>query len=403
MEMVTRILATTSEISLKGGNRRWFERTLTDNVRKALSDLPVGSVTRPAWRVLITFKESVPFAEAVRRLTAVFGIGAIMAVEHAGHTIEDLQTHLGPRLEDMTPSSFAIRCQRSEKRFPMTSPEIERALGTFVQDRTGWPVNLSNPVLTIHVLVDENGLFTWTQRVNGPGGLPVGVGGRATCLISGGIDSPVAAYLLMKRGMRLDFVHFHSMPRTDPASLEKVEDLIKILIRYQGPARLAMVPLLPIQEEIAARCPAELRVLLYRRFMLRLAESTAQGVRSDALITGESLGQVASQTIQNLRAVESVATMPVLRPLIGLDKPEIIAIARRMGTYETSILPHFDCCSFLLPDKPATRSTATELDAAESTLDVDALVAEALESTEARMIEEPVDWDQIPLPSAVAR
>jgi thiamine biosynthesis protein ThiI len=407
MEMVTRILATTSEISLKGGNRRWFERTLTDNVRKALSDLPVGSVTRPAWRpawrVLITFKESVPFAEAVRRLTAVFGIGAIMAVEHAGHTIEDLQTHLGPRLEDMTPSSFAIRCQRSEKRFPMTSPEIERALGTFVQDRTGWPVNLSNPVLTIHVLVDENGLFTWTQRVNGPGGLPVGGGGRATCLISGGIDSPVAAYLLMKRGMRLDFVHFHSMPRTDPASLEKVEDLIKILIRYQGPARLAMVPLLPIQEEIAARCPAELRVLLYRRFMLRLAESTAQRVRSDALITGESLGQVASQTIQNLRAVESVATMPVLRPLIGLDKPEIIAIARRMGTYETSILPHFDCCSFLLPDKPATRSTATELDAAESTLDVDALVAEALESTEARMIEEPVDWDQIPLPSAVAR
>jgi len=403
MEEVTRVLATTSEISLKGGNRRWFERTLTDNVRKALSDLPVASVTRPAWRVLITFKKSVPFAEAVRRLTAVFGIGAIMAVEHAGHTIEDLQTHLGPLLENMTPSSFAIRCQRSEKRFPMTSPEIERALGTFVQDRTGWPVNLSSPVLTIHVLVDENGLFTWTQRVNGPGGLPVGVGGRATCLISGGIDSPVAAYLLMKRGMRLDFVHFHSVPRTDPASLEKVEDLIKILIRYQGPARLAMVPLLPIQEEIAARCPAELRVLLYRRFMLRLAESTSQRVRSDALITGESLGQVASQTIQNLRAVESVATMPVLRPLIGLDKPEIIAIARRMGTYETSILPHFDCCSFLLPDKPATRSTATELDAAESTLDVDALVAEALESTEVRMIEEPVAWDLIPLPSEVAR
>ena len=403
MEEVTRVLATTSEISLKGGNRRWFERTLTDNVRKALSDLPVASVTRPAWRVLITFKKSVPFAEAVRRLTAVFGIGAIMAVEHAGHTIEDLQTHLGPLLENMTPSSFAIRCQRSEKRFPMTSPEIERALGTFVQDRTGWPVNLSSPVLTIHVLVDENGLFTWTQRVNGPGGLPVGVGGRATCLISGGIDSPVAAYLLMKRGMRFDFVHFHSVPRTDPASLEKVEDLIKILIRYQGPARLAMVPLLPIQEEIAARCPAELRVLLYRRFMLRLAESTSQRVRSDALITGESLGQVASQTIQNLRAVESVATMPVLRPLIGLDKPEIIAIARRMGTYETSILPHFDCCSFLLPDKPATRSTATELDAAESTLDVDALVAEALESTEVRMIEEPVAWDLIPLPSEVAR
>jgi thiamine biosynthesis protein ThiI len=401
METVTRILATTSEISLKGGNRRWFERTLTDNVRTALSDLPVASVTRPAWRVLITFEESVHFAEAARRLATVFGIGGIRAVELAGHTIEDLQTHLEPRLRELNPESFAVRCQRSEKRFPMTSPEIERTLGGFVQEQTGWPVDLSNPDLTIHVLVDEKGLFTWTHQIPGPGGLPVGVGGRATCLISGGIDSPVAAYLLMKRGMRLDFVHFHSVPRTDPASLEKVEDLIRILIRYQGPARLAMVPLLPIQEEIAARCPAELRVLLYRRFMLRLAEKAAHRLRSDALITGESLGQVASQTIQNLRAVESVTSMPVLRPLIGLDKPEIIAIARRMGTYETSILPHFDCCSFLLPERPATKSTSTELDDAETSLDVHSLVSDALDATDIRTIDEPVDWEEIPLPAGV--
>jgi thiamine biosynthesis protein ThiI len=403
METVTRILATTSEISLKGGNRRWFERTLTDNVRKALSDLPVESVTRPAWRVLITFEEPVFFVEAARRLATVFGIGGIRAVEHAGHTIEDLEAHLAPRLESMAPESFAVRCQRSEKRFPMTSPEIERAVGGFVHERTDWPVNLSNPDLTIHILVDEKGLFTWTHQVPGPGGLPVGVGGRATCLISGGIDSPVAAYLLIKRGMRLDFVHFHSVPRTDPASLEKVEDLIRILIRYQGPARLAMVPLLPIQEEIAARCPAELRVLLYRRFMLRLAEEAARRLRSDALITGESLGQVASQTIQNLRAVESVAAMPILRPLIGLDKPEIIAIARRMGTYETSIIPHFDCCSFLLPDRPATKSTAAELDEAEKALDVQTLVSVALEATDVRPIDEPVDWGEIPLPIGVSR
>jgi thiamine biosynthesis protein ThiI len=402
MESVTRILATTSEISLKGGNRRWFERTLTDNVRNALSDLPVGSVTRPAWRVLITFRDPVSFAEAARRLGTVFGIGGIRAVELAGHTIEDLEAHLGPRLDTMAPGSFAIRCQRSEKRFPMTSPEIERTVGAFVQERTGWPVKLGNPDLTIHVLVDEKGIFTWTHKAPGPGGLPVGVGGRATCLISGGIDSPVAAYLLMKRGMRLDFVHFHSVPRTDPASLEKVEDLIRILIRYQGPARLAMVPLLPIQEEIAARCPAELRVLLYRRFMLRLAEETARRLRSDALVTGESLGQVASQTIQNLRAVESVATMPVLRPLIGLDKPEIIAIARRMGTYETSITPHFDCCSFLLPDRPATKSTSAELGEAESMLDVQTLVFNALDATDIRSIDEPVDWGKIPLPIGVS-
>jgi thiamine biosynthesis protein ThiI len=320
-----------------------------------------------------------------------------------GHTIEELERHLGPRLADMNPSSFAIRCQRSEKRFPLTSPEIERRIGSLVQDQTDWPVDLSNPDLTIHILVDEKGLFTWTRRIAGPGGLPVGVGGRAACLISGGIDSPVAAYLLMKRGMRLNFVHFHSVPRTDPASLEKVEELIRILVRYQGPARLAMVPLLPIQEEIAARCPAELRVLLYRRFMLRLAQEAANRLRSDALITGESLGQVASQTIENLRAVEAVTTMPVLRPLIGLDKPEIIDTARRIGTYETSILPHFDCCSFLMPDKPATKSTAAELDQAEGDLDVDGLVAGAVESTEMRSIDDPVDWQEIPVPFGVSR
>jgi thiamine biosynthesis protein ThiI len=403
METVTRVLCTTSEISLKGGNRKWFERTLTENIRKALSDLPVDRIERPAWRVLISFTEPVPFAEAARRLATVFGLGAMMAVEFAGTTVDDLEALLDPRLNELEAKSFAIRCLRSNKRFPMTSPEVERRVGTFVQDRTGWPVDLRNPDLTIHVLVDEKGLFTWTHRVPGPGGLPVGVGGRASCLISGGIDSPVAAYLMMKRGMRLDFVHFHSVPRTDPASLEKVEDLVRILVRYQGPARLAMAPLLPIQEEIAARCPADLRVLLYRRFMIRLAEAIGRRFKSDALVTGESLGQVASQTIQNLRAVESVATLPVLRPLIGLDKPEIIDLARRMGSYETSILPHFDCCSFLLPDRPATRSTAAELERAEAELDVRDLVARALDATEIRRVEEPVPWNEIPLPPGAYR
>jgi thiamine biosynthesis protein ThiI len=403
METVTRVLCTTSEISLKGGNRKWFERTLTENIRKALSDLPVDRIERPAWRVLISFTEPVPFAEAARRLATVFGLGAMMAVEFAGATIDDLEALLDPRLNELEAESFAIRCLRSDKRFPLTSPEVERRVGTFVQDRTGWPVDLRNPDLTIHVLVDEKGVFTWTHRIPGPGGLPVGVGGRASCLISGGIDSPVAAYLMMKRGMRLNFVHFHSVPRTDPASLEKVEDLVRILVRYQGPARLAMAPLLPIQEEIAARCPADLRVLLYRRFMIRLAEAIGRRLKSDALVTGESLGQVASQTIQNLRAVESVATLPVLRPLIGLDKPEIINLARRMGSYETSILPHFDCCSFLLPDKPATRSTAAELDRAEAELDVKDLVARALDATEIRRVEEPIPWDEIPLPQGAHR
>ena len=401
MKTVTRILATTSEISLKGGNRRWFERTLTKNVRAALADLPVATVSRPAWRVLVTFSESVAFAEAARRLGTVFGIGAFMPVEYAGVTYSDLETHLGPRLGDLQTKTFAVRCIRSNKRFPMTSPEIERSLGGFVVERTGWTVNLGQPELTVHVLVDDRGLYIWTRKIAGPGGLPVGVGGRAACLLSGGIDSPVAAYMMMKRGMSLDFVHFHSVPRTDPASLEKVEDLVRVLARFQGPARLAMVPLLPIQEEIAAQCPAEFRVLLYRRFMLRLAGRMAQVFRSEALITGESLGQVASQTIENLRAVESVASSPVLRPLIGLDKQEIITLARRLGSYEISIRPHFDCCSFLLPDNPATHSTALKLDEAEAALDIEKLVAAAESSTDVHRITDAAPWREIPLPEGV--
>jgi thiamine biosynthesis protein ThiI len=399
MERVTQVLATTNEISLKGGNRKWFERTLTDNVRRALEDLPVAAITRPAWRVLISFTEPVPFAEAARRLHTVFGLGAIMAVEHAGFTIAELQTTIEPRLEGLAPATFAIRCLRSDKTFPMNTPEIERTVGSFVQERTGWPVKLHDPELTIHILIDENGIFTWTRRVAGPGGLPVGVSGRGTCLLSGGIDSPVAAYMMMKRGMRLDFVHFHSVPRTDPASLEKVHDLVRVLNVYQGQARLAMVPLLEIQEQIAAQCPASLRVLLYRRFMFCLSERLARRFKGRALITGESLGQVASQTIENMAAVEAVTSMPVLRPLIGLDKQQIINIARAAGTFELSIQPHIDCCSFLLPENPATKSHADELDAAEAVLDVTSLVADALARAEIHRVSDAAAWDEIPVPA----
>ena len=398
MEHVTQVLATTNEISLKGGNRKWFERTLTENVRRALADLPVAAVTRPAWRVLISFSPPVVFAEAARRLHTVFGLGAIMAVEHAGFTMGDLQAAIEPRLEGLSPATFAVRCLRSDKTYPMTSPEIERSVGSFVQEKTGWPVRLHDPDLTIHILIDENGLFTWTRRVPGPGGLPVGVSGRASCLLSGGIDSPVAAYMMMKRGMRLDFVHFHSVPRTDPASLEKVHDLVRVLNRYQGQARLAMVPLLEIQEQIAARCPASLRVLLYRRFMFGLTERVARRFRARALVTGESLGQVASQTIENMAAVEAITSLPVLRPLIGLDKQQIINIAKMAGTFELSILPHFDCCSFLTPDNPATKSFADELDAAEAALDVNTLVADALDRTEVFRVNEAAAWEESPIP-----
>lgn len=398
MDDVTRVIATTGEISLKGENRRWFEKALTTNVTKALADLPVVAVKRPSWRVLVELSEPVPFREVARRLSTVFGLGAIMAAEHAGHDLEAARTAIGRRLEGLAPASFAVRCTRSDKRFPMTSPDIEAELGAFVGERTGWPVDLGSPDLTVNLLVDENGFWLWLDKLPGPGGLPVGVGGRATCLLSGGIDSPVAAYLMMKRGMRLDFVHFHSVPQTDPASIEKAEDLVRVLGRYQGVARLAIVPLLPIQDLVVARCNPELRVLLYRRFMLRLAARMAHRFRASALVTGESLGQVASQTVENLAAVEAVTTMTVLRPLISLDKQEIVAIARRAGTYDISTRPHGDCCSHHVPQHPATRSTPGELAAEEDGLDVERLVRQAMAGAEVRRVSEAAPWSAIPIP-----
>ncbi len=398
MDTVTKILATTNEVSLKGRNRKWFEQKITENVRRALSDLPLERVERPAWRVLVTFSAPVPFQEAARRMATVFGIASIMPVENVGHTTDDVVNALPQRLEGLKPSSFAVRCLRSDKTFPKTSIELERDLGSAVVALTGWKVDLTHPDLTVHLLVDRDGLYLWTRRVAGPGGLPSGSGGKATCMLSGGIDSPVAAYQMMKRGVRLDFAHFHSVPRTDPASLEKVVDLARILARYQGRCRLAMVPLLPIQEQIVANCPARLRVLLYRRFMIRISQRLASRFKAPALVTGESLGQVASQTIENLAAVESIAQVPIFRPLISLDKQEIINTARRIGSFETSILPHFDCCSFLVPERPATRSTARELHKAEESLDIDSLISEALTDVEIMTIDEPAPWSEIPVP-----
>ena len=401
MERASQFLATTGEISLKGANRPWFEDALTENVRAALAGLPVESIQRPSWRVLIIFSEEVDAASIVRRLKTVFGLGSIMPVRYAGRTMEDLRQTVVSLLPSLEASSFAVRCLRSNKRIRTTSPAVERQIGTLVQQRTGWPVDLTRPALTLRILMDENGMYVSARRYRGPGGLPVGVGGRSLCLLSGGIDSPVAAWLMMKRGMRLDVVHFHSLPRTSPASVDKVRRLVEILNRHQQSTRLAIVPLLPIQQQVVARCPAKLRVLLYRRFMLRIADAVGNRMRVHALVTGESLGQVASQTVENIAAVGPAAQLPVLRPLIAHDKQEIISLARRIGSYSISIEPHQDCCSLLQPEFPATRSDADELDEAEHALEVDALVQDALDGTEVERIDTVASWDDEPVPQPV--
>ncbi len=370
MENVSSVIATVHEIALKGGNRNWFERTLLQNVRAALKGLPVAAISFPS-RVVVRFSEPVLWREAFERLSTVFGLNGIMPVERAGATYDQLEAFVGEHLGELQGASFAIRAKRSDKRFPIGSGEINRRLGSFVNERTGMAVNLEHPDVTVHVLVQSDGIWVYRDHFPGPGGLPVGTSGRVLVLLSGGIDSPAAAYLAMKRGTKAHYVHFHSAPYTSDASVGKVERLVRILVRHQGSCRLAVVPFGECQQAIVASCPERLRVVLYRRMMLRAAERIARRWRCEALVTGESLNQVASQTLENLAAIDRVAHLPVLRPLVGLDKQEIIAIAQRAGTFELSILPHPDCCSFLQPLHPATRSTAATCEEAEAGIDVE--------------------------------
>jgi len=371
MERVSHVIATVHEVALKGANRGWFERTLVHNVRFALKGLPVAEVSIPA-RVVVRFAEPVLWREVFARLSTVFGLNGIIPVEQAGTTYDQLETFVGAHAGDLSGATFAVRCKRSDKRFPLTSEEVNRRLGAFVNERTGMAVDLENPDLTIHVLVQSDGLYVFRERFPGPGGLPAGTSGRVLVLMSGGIDSPAAAYLAMKRGTRAHYVHFHSAPYTSDASVSKVERLVRVLTRHQGTSRLTVVPFGDCQREIVALCPERLRVVLYRRMMLRAAERIARRSRCEALVTGESLNQVASQTLENMAAIDRVVHMPVLRPLIGMDKQEIIALAERALTYELSILPHQDCCSFLQPQHPATRTTNAACEEAEASLDVDA-------------------------------
>ncbi len=400
-ERVSHVIGTYHEVALKGGNRGFFERTLRHNVLRALAGLPVAEVSVPA-RVVMRFAEPVPWPEVHERLATVFGLNGLIPVDRAGFTYDELESHLRARLDDFRGASFAIRCKRSDKRFPFSSQEVAARLGAFVAGATGMRVDLEQPEVTIHVLLQSDGIYVYRHRFPGPGGLPVGTSGRVLVLLSGGIDSPAAAYLALKRGTRAHFVHFHSAPYTADASVRKAEEIVRIVNRHQGASRVAVVPFGEFQRETVSSCPERLRVVLYRRMMLRVAERIARRWRCHALVTGESLNQVASQTLENIAAIDRVAHMPVLRPLVGLDKQEIIALAERAGTYELSILPQQDCCSFLQPAHPATRTTPQACDAAESALDVESWARRLQHEAEVRVVE-PAPWPTAAVPAPATR
>ncbi len=391
METVRHVLVSFHELALKGAHRGKFERVLRRNISRALAGLPVADISIPA-RVTIRFTEDVPWLEVHQRLATVFGLNALLPVSYTGRSWDELEAYCRAHAAELARgTTFAVRCRRSHKLFPLTSEEIQRRLGAVLRECTGMRVDLSTPEVTVRVIVQSDGVYLVHRRWPGPGGLPVGTSGRVLVLLSGGIDSPVAAYLALKRGVTAHFIHFHSQPYVGDASVRKAEEIVTLLNRYQGPSRLAVVPFGQCQQEIVARCPEALRVVLYRRMMLRVAERVARRWRCQALVTGESLNQVASQTLPNLAAIDRIARLPVLRPLISMDKQEIIDLAERIGTYELSILPHADCCSFLQPRHPTTGVSAAACAAAESTLDVERWAREVQRQAQVTYLQ-PLPW-----------
>lgn len=371
------------ELGLKGRNRPAFIRRLAENVRRATEGTGVRKVVRLEGRLLAKLDESAAWDEVHERLSHVFGLANFALAHRTPPDLAQLKDRIAKEIEGRPFASFRISARRAFKTFPLTSADINRELGAFVQQRTGARVDLERPDLTIFVEVLPQEALFYCEKLRGPGGLPVGMSGRVACLISGGIDSPVAAYRMMKRGCEAVFVHFHSFPFLDASTREKTKELVRILTRHQFASRLYLIPFGEIQREVVVGAPAPLRVILYRRLMARIAETLAGRHGARALVTGESLGQVASQTLENLTVIEEAAGVPVLRPLIGTDKEEIVAEARAIGTYEISTIPDEDCCQLFVPRHPAVQTTLDEVRRAEAALDIPGLVARGLDGAEA--------------------
>lgn len=371
---MNRVIVHYQEIALKGRNRPWFIERLVQNLRAATADLDVLEVRALMGRIELVAGPGADWRVLSDRLSTVFGVANYSKAGATSSDLEVLGAGIVADLGDLRPRSFAVAARRSDKRYPIPSPEIERRLGARIKAARGWAVDLDEPELTVHVEVLRDRAFYAFGRHRGAGGLPTGVGGRVACLMSGGIDSPVAAWRMMRRGCRVQIVHFHGYPFVSNASQEKARELARMLTRYQQRTRMYVVPFGEIQRRVVVAVAAPLRVVVYRRLMLRIAGRLARWEGSRALVTGESMGQVASQTLENLTVIGEASPLPVLRPLIGMDKEEITADAQRIGTYEVSILPDEDCCQLFTPRAPATRATAGSVDAAEASLPVDELI-----------------------------
>jgi thiamine biosynthesis protein ThiI len=369
------------EIALKKGNRAYFTELLKRNILAAVKDLGAKEIRSLSARLLLTFRNNVDAAVVIKRISSVFGVANFSVVERTDRDIDALRSQILAALNGNHFQSFRIDTQRGDKTFPLTSPEINRQLGAAVKAQTGARVDLMNAEFTVTVEVLPRDAFFGFNKLPAAGGLPVGASGRVVALISGGFDSPVAVYRMMQRGCRVIFVHFHSAPYQDKTSQEKVRELVSLLTRHQFQSRLYMVPFGEIQRQIVTAVARPLRVVLYRRMMLRIAEAIARKEKAKALVTGESLGQVASQTLDNMVVIQQAAILPILRPLVGMDKQEIVDQSRRIGTFDISSVPDQDCCQLFVPKHPATKARFDEVAADESKLDVNELLRYGLDNT----------------------
>ena len=385
------ILIKNGELALKGLNRCNFEDILIKNMKRRLNGLGKFTVRKAQSAIYVEPQDDdFDFEEALDRISRVFGIAAFSRACVCEKTVEDIFSksveYLRETLENV--KTFKVEAKRADKHFPLKSPEICRELGgVILENFPHLRVDVHNPDRIIYVEIRDFAAYVRAEQIQGAGGLPVGTAGMASILISGGIDSPVAAWTMAKRGLRLNAIHFASPPYTSMRAEMKVKTLLSKVAKYSGTINLAIVPFTEIQDEIAKNCPEDYFTLIMRRMMMRISERLARDTKSMALITGESLGQVASQTLPALVTTDSVVNMPVLRPLIGMDKEEIIRISRVIDTFETSILPYEDCCTVFTPKHPKTRPTLELCENAEKGLNIEELIEKAISETAYTYIE----------------
>ena len=387
------ILLRYGEIHLKGQNRPYFERVLQSNIEKALEAYKDVRVIKAQGRYIIENVVDDPRIYVTKSRN--FGIISFSPALRVAKKMEDIQEAAELQLKDAIDAqgglnglSFKVESRRSDKTFPLTSMELSRTIGAHLMRKfPGIKVDVQNPMVTIYIEVRE-WTYMYHRIIPGAGGMPVGTNGKAVLLLSGGIDSPVAGWMISKRGVELTAVHFHSFPYTSDRSKEKVIDLCRILTGYCGPIRLYVVPFTRIQQELYQKCPDKMLTLLMRRFMMKIGEIIARREEAGVLITGESLGQVASQTLESLSVTDDAVSMPVLRPLIGMDKIEIIDMAKKIDTYETSILPYEDCFTIFVPKHPLTRPRLDKVREAEALVDGKELIEDAVANAEVIEVKE---------------